>query len=201
MSGRFSIDLLARLALPRLLAGLALILGAATASSCFTEQLTPPNFRFSCDAESDCSGAESCIGGLCQVPCSIVSPELAACEGPAECVNGVCVDRCNTEEANCPGHLMCADLRRLGIDVGDAPLGICVATCTQDSCPEAEVCTPIGFCAVACTQDSCPETEVCTPIGVCGVPCDGSSPNECDDGFACSAGFCLPALSDDGDGQ
>ncbi len=151
--------------LPLLLAAFSL-----SASACYSERLPPPTFRHSCGGDGECGEGESCVSGLCQVPCTLAT-SLEDCGQPGQgssyfgCLNGVCSSLCDPGNDICPGEQSCAT-----IPGEDESLGVCIAECTEDSCPDGEICIE-GFCAQAC---------------------DPTDPMSCGDGETCLLGVCVP---------
>ena len=143
---------------------LAPLLGAG---ACYSERLPPPNFRYACGADGDCSDQERCIRGLCQVPCTSATG-ATDCEDFLACLNGVCVSSCElpAEDCNedgedctrpesrstCPAPQTCMDVGFGGAGGGSffgggstADVGVCGQGCTSDSCPDGELCLE-DFC-------------------------------------------------------
>ncbi len=154
---------MSRLLLPTLLVAL-------TASACYSERLPPTTFRHTCGGDGDCGDDESCISGLCQVPCTTAT-SLEDCGAPGQgstylgCINGVCSSICDPGSTNCPGQQSCATLP------GEESAGVCMEECSADSCPDGEICIE-GFCAESCDPTdpmACAEGLTC--LGVC-VPDD-----------------------------
>lgn len=171
---------------------LALLAGFAGAASCYSDRLPPPTFRYVCDTTADCNEGESCIDGLCQIPCTLAT---FADDCPPEgsyslCFNGVCSHVCELAGGLCAAGQTCIDpgfdLAGLFGDGGggggggsdeELTLGICGETCDADSCPMGEACLE-GFCFATC--DPANDT--------CAAP------------FACVGGYCLPDFGDGADG-
>lgn len=137
----------ARLALPW---GLALGVGA---TGCFSPPPPPPGFRHSCGSDDQCGSDETCVQGLCQLPCSSVDPELACPDGGGICFNGACSDVCQIDDAHCSAPMECIEVPDVGGGggFGGAPtegVGICGSLCDEadpETCPTGEVCI-LGFC-------------------------------------------------------
>ena len=55
----------------------------------------------------------------------------------------------------------------------------------------------VGVCGEWCTEDSCPEGEVCLE-NFCVAMCDPAGPDTCSEAFGltCQGGLCLPELED-----
>ncbi len=180
---------------------LALCLLAPALAGCYSDRLPPPNFRHSCSVDGDCRSSERCISGLCQVPCTQTTAEedCPFDDGWLACFNGVCVTACELPAETCSGEgasLTCERPERrstctsphmcldLGIEIGggggfigggsDADLGVCGEWCTENSCPEGEICLD-RFCVAMC---------------------DPNGPDTCNSAFGlrCQGGLCLPPL-------
>ena len=163
-------------------AGLAVVFGIGLAAGCYSERATPPTYRYPCSSSDQCPEDESCIDGLCQIPCTTATFEDDCPQNGSylACFNGVCAGGCDVAQTRCPGDLECIDL---GLDVSgggfigggsDATIGVCGRMCEPGttSCPDGEVCLQ-GFCVVTCdpdaVEDLCPSGFACT-LGVCIPP-------------------------------
>lgn len=146
-------------------------------TNCFTDRLPPPNFRYSCGVNEDCSVGESCISGVCQVPCTVASTALCIEFGYTACFNGTCTGLCGIgDDESCTSPQTCQDL---GVDLADY-----VSTQGFSSISGA-----LGLCGTSCQVTGCPEEEMC--IGdVCAMQCETAS--TCPFGFDCIANFCVP---------
>lgn len=110
------------------------------------------------------------MSGLCQVPCTMATAQedcgLSSQGGSyLACINGACASACNLDNDPCPGAQSCTELPGLSEQLG---AGLCMETCTPDSCPEGEACAG-GFCATECDPAdpmSCPEGQFCL-VEVC----------------------------------
>lgn len=142
-----------------------LLAALALSSACFSERLPPPTFRHTCGGEGDCGEGESCISGLCQVACTQATATEDCGGSYVACINGVCSSACQLDDDICPGAQSCAEIPVLSEQLG---AGICMETCSPDSCPEGEICIE-GFCTESCDpadSDSCSTGNVCL-LGVC----------------------------------
>lgn len=157
---------------------LAISAGFAVASACYSERQAPPTFRYKCSSNADCSGAEVCLGGLCQVQCTQATfDEVCTGRNHLFCFNGLCSTGCDPADPEvCPQSQECIDL---GIMVQSGNSFI-----SSGSGP-----TTIGVCGNSCTETSCPATEVCIE-GICVATCDETS--ECGEGLVCIFGLCVP---------
>lgn len=160
--------------LPLLLAAFSL-----SASACYSERLPPPTFRHSCAQDEECGDGESCISGLCQVECTLVTAaedcgNLGMGSTFFGCLNGVCSSICNPDDDVCPGQQSCAELPG-----AEGFGGVCVESCTEDSCPDGEVCVEV------------PE-EYGADVTLCATACDPADPTSCGDGQICLFGVCAP---------
>jgi hypothetical protein len=148
------------------------LLAALSASGCYSERLPPPTFRHACGGDADCGDGESCLSGLCQVPCTMATATEdcgLSMQGGAylACINGACSSACNLSDDPCPGAQTCTEIPVLSEQLG---AGLCMEMCSPsdpDSCPDGEACFD-GFCATTCDPTdplACPEGETC--LGVC----------------------------------
>jgi hypothetical protein len=145
-------------------------------SGCFQQPAAPPAFRFSCGSADDCEAGETCLEGLCQVPCTFGNAATTCFEdGYLTCWNGGCASACPLgDDGACPGSQTCIDLGLSGSSGGfgggsSTAVGICGTLCTADSCPAGEACFE-GACLRPCGTDAdCGEGEACT-FGFCGAP-------------------------------
>ena len=157
---------------------------SATLAGCFSDRLPPPNFRFSCSVDDDCSEPEACIRGLCQIPCrqATFRRDCPSAGSYAACLNGVCSNVCTVGEGHCPPTLSC-----LGLPF-DAPDGNGNGGFGGGGAPPAG---DIGICGVECTpgDDVCPQGETCL-FGFCLQICEFDE--QCQDGFSCVGTLCLP---------
>ena len=155
------------------------LLAALTAvgpTGCYSERLPPSYFRNSCGNDGECGDDESCVSGLCQVPCTMATATEdcgLSSQGGAylACINGACASACSLDDDPCPGSQSCGEIPILTEQLG---AGICMEECSADSCPDGEVCV-LGFCATACDPadpSTCAEGEICEPAaGIC-LPSD-----------------------------
>lgn len=143
------------------------------ASACYSERLAPPTFRYSCGGDGECGEGETCISGLCQVSCTLITAE-EDCElgsqvsGYLACINGVCTSACDLGDDRCPSPQSCTEIPGLSEQL---EAGLCIEDCTPDSCPAGEACLE-GFCLQTCD----PEAEE----------------SACDVGETCLEGVCVP---------
>ncbi len=145
------------------------------APACFIEPTAPAAFRADCSAEGDCLDGESCIAGLCQIPCSL---STFATDCPQDgtyfaCFNGVCASSCSSdgETDSCPGAQSCIEFDLSGLG-GDG-----------DGDSEADS----GFGASAGDPS----------FSVCGQPCDDPGAPPCPGEEVCLQGFCIDLGGDD----
>jgi hypothetical protein len=149
---------------------------------CYSERATPPTYRYPCSSSEECPQDQSCIDGLCEIPCTTATFEDDCPQNGSflTCFNGVCASGCDVEDELCPTGLECVDL---GLDVSgggfigggsDATIGVCGRMCEAGttSCPDGEICLQ-GFCVVTCdpnlAEPICPSGFECT-LGVCAPP-------------------------------
>jgi hypothetical protein len=173
---------------------------------CYSDRQAPPNFRHACSADGDCNRLENCISGLCQRPCTqaTADEDCPSEDGFATCFNGVCVTSCELPAEECSGETStevcerpelqttCTNPHRcldLGFDLGgggsfvggssDVALGVCGEWCTENSCPEGEICLE-NFCV---------------------AECDPAGPDTCNEAFGLSChptlGLCLPEIDEE----
>ncbi len=170
-----------RMDVPRSLV-VALGLGAALVTGCYSEQLPPSTYRYACEGDGDCNRDEICRRGVCERPCTqlTAADDCPFEDGYAACFNGVCASTCELERDYCPASQECLDL---GIEGGGGnPFGGSSAA--------------VGICGIQCDADDnadlCPEGETCIPdFGTCAVVCDPAAPS-CPEGYSCLFGFCAP---------
>jgi hypothetical protein len=166
----------------RQLTALALAFAVMASIGCYAERLAPPAFRFSCDRDADCREPEACIQGLCQIPCTQATfrEDCPSVGSYALCFNGVCSNVCTVGAGHCPEPQECTTFPFDPPSGNGGPGG---------AAPPPE--DPIGICGVACSpgDGTCPEGEQCLQ-GFCVQTCEFDI--ECQDGFACIAGLCLP---------
>ena len=173
-----------------------------------------------CESDSDCVDDQFCQAGICTVKQALGK----ACSGATGCASGLCVDGVCCDSA-CTGQCeacnvsgsegQCAPVH--GLPHGGRPAcehdgsscdGACNGT-LRTSCtyPGAETSCRSGSCLfgsailpAACNGNGhCPELQkqVCSPYqcgdGACKGDCTNT--NNCDGGFYCSAGICVPKLA------
>jgi hypothetical protein len=173
-------------------------------AGCYSDRLPPPNFRHACGGDGDCGSAERCISGLCQVPCTQATAEddCPSTDGFVACFNGACVGSCQLPPEVCEGEgadevcerperqgscskpQLCIDL---GIDLGGGGGGFFGGGGDVD----------VGVCGEWCTENSCPEGEICIQQ-FCVATCDPTGPDTCNSslGLSCQEGLCLPDLGE-----
>lgn len=199
----------------RLLAA-ALALGSVLGAGCYSEPIPPSTYRYTCEADADCSSNEQCMHGRCERPCStveLVAAGLLGADSPcpvedgfATCINGACANTCALDSGFCAPGYTCLDIGLGSISGGSFggssdPVGVCAVECTDDSCPPGEACTE-GACApLDCSAgQACPADHACF-FGLCMPSCAGGQ--ACPEGYACSAAFfvcepeCFPACAAD----
>jgi len=148
-------------------------------SGCYTERNPPSNYRYACTDEADCSGAERCFDGLCQIPCTRATEPFACSVVFAGCFNGFCASTCNLEDSNCPDPQSCWNV---GASPDNPTIGVCGVACdttTHEPCaPGLEYCVA-DFCVPRCDLPeveepmlpACPMEWTCTEtpegVGVC----------------------------------
>jgi hypothetical protein len=169
----------------RHLAGFAIACAVMGSAGCFSDRLPPPTFRYSCSVDDDCTQPEACIRGLCQIPCrqATFRDDCPAAGSYLACFNGVCSNVCTVGADHCTQPQSCIELPLdlAGSNGGGGfgggggassdAIGLCGVECTpgDDVCPSGEVCLQ-GFCVQGCMFDA-----------------------ECQDGFSCIFGVCLPS--------
>ncbi len=155
--------------------------GATGIGACFGDQVSPPTFRNVCEVDADCRDHQVCVKGLCERPCTQATA-VEDCPNSgryAGCINGACASLCELPSEGkkdpCAAPATCWDLGLPGAGGGGGDrIGACVTPCTEDSCPENEVCVQ-GFCAASCTTDGdCQSGLVCL-LGIC-APDPGEDP-------------------------
>ncbi|MEM9462675.1 MAG: hypothetical protein AAGF11_51480 [Myxococcota bacterium] len=201
-----------------LVVALTLVVGPVLGISCYSEQQPPPTYRYPCDADADCTGAEICRRGLCERPCTqtevfaavLVSAEEQPCpieDGYVGCYNGACASICELGSDYCPNGHACLDVgfeASSGGFGGTTEVGACMFECSGDDsdlCLATEVCTD-GVCTpIDCEAgETCPDGYLCL-FGSCSALCSGGQ--ACPDGTACDPMFgictpeCSPACADD----
>ncbi|TMB30310.1 MAG: hypothetical protein E6J65_01505, partial [Deltaproteobacteria bacterium] len=130
--------------------------------------------RGDCVLDADCSASNFCSAGVC-------TPQLgpgAACAGANQCASGFCADGVCCDQS-CNGQCQACD-------VPSSP-GACLAV----------LGAPHGA-RPACASDGAVQTQACGAY-VCGATsCKGNCTNDADCilGDWCSAGVCVPRLSD-----
>jgi hypothetical protein len=148
-----------------------------TLVGCFIEIARPAQFRYTCEVDEDCPSGESCIGALCQVPCSTATA-ADACPSEAgyvACFNGGCASLCTVGDDVCPSPQTCIGLGG-GTDGG-----------------EGDEASTTGLCGAPCSADdpsSCPDGESCV-MGACVLTCVDTDPEPCPDGLVCTFGVCI----------
>ena len=134
----------------------------AFAVGCFNAPPEPPTYRFACESDDECEGEEACIGGLCQVPCTLNVEDFSSDCPPeyAICFNGVCSSLCLVDENRCPEQQECIDLAPYEVQGLDEGTGLCGVLCTkpgeQSTCPDGHVCIDGGICI---TEGGSSETD------------------------------------------
>ena len=106
----------------------------------------------------------------------------ATCPDPGDvCDNGKCVQRCGSDEFQCPAAgTKC-----------DPSTGLCVdPTCIGVTCPASEICAA-GQCGTPCTGTACPYGQTCVG-NACLALCSGV---KCPAGEVCAEGACIPGCS------
>lgn len=163
-------------------AALAAVFGVGFLAGCYSERATPPTYRYPCSSSSECPEDESCVEGLCQIPCTQATFEDDCPQNGSflACFNGVCAGGCEVDQDQCPNGTECVDL---GLDVSGggfigggstATIGVCGRMCEtgEASCPTGEVCIE-GFCVATCDPNVpdpiCPSGFECT-LGICAPP-------------------------------
>jgi hypothetical protein len=166
----------------RHLARLAIACAVTASAGCFSDRLPPPTFRYSCSVDDDCTEPEACIRGLCQIPCTQATfrDDCPSAGSYAACFNGVCSNVCTVGADHCTKPQSCIELPLDLNGGGGGPGGGGGSTADE-----------IGLCGVQCMpgDDVCPTGEVCLQ-GFCVQGCMFDV--ECQDGFSCIAGICLP---------
>ncbi|MDQ3034608.1 MAG: hypothetical protein M3Y87_19520 [Myxococcota bacterium] len=133
-----------------------------------------------CDDGSACTGDERCDPGATTDPSGCVSGTPTACDDGLSCTNDLCVDAAG----GCifmPSDAGCDD----GIE------------CTTDACAPADPARDAAGC-VHPADDALCDDGFCFTGGRCNASsgCVGAMPRACpDDGDACTAESCDPALS------
>jgi len=156
-------------------------------SGCYSERLPPPNFRYTCSQDADCEDPESCLRGLCQIPCTTSNFYEACPLGEyAACFNGVCASLCQLDDDTCPGGQTCFNL---GLEL----------EAESDPFATPEDRQQVGVCGDDCQVVGCPVDEVCVPVpdtgtNICLVACDPEIP-VCPESYECQLGFCVPETS------
>ena len=167
-----------------------LLAGLSVVMACYSERLPPPNFRYGCTQDSDCSDPQRCIDNLCQIPCTQATFSTACGQngGFAFCLNGVCSSTCLQSDDNCPGRQRCLSPGfNLGSLIGGGGgFGGGGGVDTED----------LGICGMECTPSSCPEGEACF-AGFCVATCEPDGPDTCPSGFVCAGGLCVPGTGED----
>ena len=152
----------------------------AAALGCYYETTPSPSFRYRCNSTDDCETPETCIDGLCQIPCTQATfDEDCPDDGRfVACFNGVCASTCSRREANCPAPQEC-------IEFGPRYSGLLARLGQSDR-------NGLGLCGNLC-DGQCNGNEVCGE-GFCFATCDPALPmSSCAPGLICSNGFCVPA--------
>lgn len=158
---------------------LALVVGVASASACYSDRQAPPSFRYTCDDDGDCHTGQSCRAGLCETPCTPDTfDEVCTDDSHLVCLNGVCSSGCEVGKTTCPAAQECLDL---GVNLSSGGSFISGGSTAK-----------VGVCGRRCdpaNAASCPNGDVCVE-GFCLTPCTDAT--ECSAGFTCQLGLCLP---------
>jgi hypothetical protein len=122
-----------------------------------------------CAADEDCGANGSCI-------------PASDADGPTGFADGYCIQLGCSDASPCPAGSTCYDI---GSD-----RTACLADCSGNAdCRDGYACDPVGACLPACTDDSCPEGEICGDAGLCREP--PCTPNSCPEGTLCGDdGYC-----------
>jgi hypothetical protein len=122
-----------------------------------------------CDADADCGEGGACI------------PEEGR-DGPTGFQGGYCISLGCSQNTPCPAGAGC-------YEIGNNETA-CLASCSgNDDCRPGYACDPVGACLPSCTDDSCPEGQVCGDEGICREP--PCTPQSCGAGTVCGAdGYC-----------
>ncbi|MCK6573067.1 hypothetical protein L6V77_18450 [Myxococcota bacterium] len=122
-----------------------------------------------CAADEDCGADGSCI-------------PASDADGPTGFADGYCIQLGCSDASPCPAGSTCYDI---GSD-----RTACLADCSGNAdCRDGYACDPVGACLPACTDDSCPEGEICGDAGLCREP--PCTPNSCPEGTLCGDdGYC-----------
>ncbi len=144
----------------------------------------------SCSSDSDCSGSQTCVNGMCSSSNSSSSSSDtnsssnssssssgSGCSGSETSCSGTCVDT-NTDFNNCGS---------CGNQCTGSNAGCCNGSCV-DRNTDINNC---GSCGFACTTGTTPGccTGVCTDLGSDNNNC-GSCGNACSSGSTCMNGSC-----------
>ena len=165
-----------------LLPALALALASAVGlSACFIEAQPGTNFRFECDATTDCEDGETCVSGLCQVECTIATfqQDCPSTGDYTGCLNGVCANTCSTADDTCPSPTECLSAPSsiggpLSGLFGGGSVEVCGETCSEldpTSCPTGEICDQ-GVCVPPCNDLLAPCGEGSSCVNQICVPDD-----------------------------
>ena len=169
-----------------------------------------------CDDEDACTASDSCLSGVClgaDKECTDGNPcTLDSCDEDVGCVFNVTVgfqgcddgNECTLQDA-CEfgfcvgkGAETCDDNNPCTDDDCDPALG-CQHSFSTKPCIDADPCTISEVCqggsCVGAALD-CSDGNACNGLEACekGVGCKPGTPPTCDDGLACTADSCSPAV-------
>ena len=142
-----------------------------------------------CDDGNTCTGIDTCAASVCvhggPLNCDDLNPcTKDSCDVAAGCVHAASDGKCDDGNA-CTGGDHCAGGLCTGATVSCDDNNIC----TTDSCD------PEQGCAHAGADVACSDNNPCTANDNCsGGQCAPGTAVTCDDGIACTADSCDPAL-------
>lgn len=170
----------------------------STEGLCIDETCTPDCGGRTCGLDPVCGrscgdcppGQECLVGGTCDACASDMdcfeSPRGARCDTDS----GLCSHQCTTD-AHCAADPFGA--------VCDTGSGFCVECFADVDCADGRLCDTDNVCRFCrsdadCSDGDNPYCDRVGPIDLC-LPCRTAA--DCDAGFGCAPGACLPGCTDD----